>query len=130
MYQSGNNQEIGNTLKHLSLRNFMQGISYIIDQGPENSNCMWWISLGNVNGKKQKKILRAGGSSVIWDQRKKGTGRKFNLLLDMCPIEKQKKWEERDREEKGERKNEKSKLFHSLSSPPGFTMPLFICPST
>ena len=49
----------------------MQGISYIIDQGPENSNWMWWISLENINGKAQK-ILRAGGSSVIWDQRKKG----------------------------------------------------------
>ena len=109
----------------------MQGISYIIDQGPENSNWMWWISLGNINGKKQKKkILRTGGSSVIWDQRKKGTGRKFNLLLDMCPIEKQKKWEEREREGKGERKNEKSKLFLPLSCPLGFTMSLFIWPNT
>lgn len=121
MYQSGNNQEIGNTLKHLSLRNFMQGISYIIDQGPENSNWMWWISLENINGKKQK-ILRAGGSSVIWDQRKKGTGRKFNLLLDMCPIEKQKKWEER--EGKGERKNEK--LSFTLLSP---ALQVLRCPS-
>lgn len=61
----------------------MQGISYIIDQGPENSNCMWWISLGNVNGKKQKKFLGLE-EAVLFETREKRALAENSIYYWIC----------------------------------------------
>lgn len=104
-----------NTLKHLSLRNFMQGISYIIDQGPENSNCMWWISFRECQWKETKKFLGLRKQCYLRPE-KKGHWQKIQFTTGYVPNRETEGRAETER--KGERKNEKSKLFHSLSSPP------------